>query len=303
MIVIGCEADGVADDFWRDKPAIDLHHHDENHRDDQRVLPVAKLRHGDQHRGNPAEQNAEVRDELQDHHEQADEQREFQSHDQQRDSDERAVDDRHQNLPAKKRDEVAVDLCQARDDLVLEIRRAQRQIIAPSPRNRPGIAQEKKQIDGHDHQPEQKTENAEKAFHAADDEIPDFFRQCRQLLLRPAHDLLDCLLDVGIFRILRLIFVGKGDDVLLAAVHQARDLRAELDALMINLRDDPNQNPDERQQRHCKNVKHRLRARRAEADKTLDNWIEQIRKNRRYRDRNEQRLHPGKRQPSRRRSR
>src|SRR5689334_14334365 len=100
------QTDGIADDARRVNVAFKILNDDENGGDDKGVRPIAPLKCGDEHGGDPANDDTDERNHRENDDEQADERREVQSHDGERAADEATVNEADEKLATEIGDDV-----------------------------------------------------------------------------------------------------------------------------------------------------------------------------------------------------
>src|SRR6476660_1425452 len=100
--------DGIADDPGSVKHSLQVLDDDENERHQERVPPIPPLKRGDENCGHPADNDADVRNHGQNDDEDADERRKVKTDDRESGSDEDAVDETDEQLPAKIGDDVII---------------------------------------------------------------------------------------------------------------------------------------------------------------------------------------------------
>ena len=214
------------------------------------------MRVGDHHGGNPAQRNAQIRNNLEYCHHQPDEQSKLYPKEEERQPNQRPVNHRHQNLTPEKRDQVAVNLVEAVHHLSLEWRSAQRQVIPPTLRNGLRVDEKIVEVERHEHQAQHKARRPKESLNAAADKSPGLERQLWKLLLHPVHD----LWNVGILWVTQVEPCNEAFDLsrrlLLACTDIAGKLFSELRTLVINLWRHPKRNQCHGQEHRRENRQH-----------------------------------------------
>src|ERR1043166_5463865 len=125
------QSDTIADDARGNDEALVQINNSKNQQHHDRMNPVAELHGGQGERRNQADDGAQIRNDAQHsgHHPQ--QQGVVQPQEKKSQGQKCARTQRHQNLAAKENNQTIVDRGQNENDLLLETRLAQRQVIAP----------------------------------------------------------------------------------------------------------------------------------------------------------------------------
>src|SRR2546423_12780746 len=111
---------GIPHNARGDEEPFQVLHHHKDAGDPERMVPSAPLRGGDEDSGDPAKDDADVRNQRQDNDEQADKRGEIQTGEVKGRTDKGAVYEANQKLTSEIRDNVIVDLGEDRRDFVFQ---------------------------------------------------------------------------------------------------------------------------------------------------------------------------------------
>src|ERR1035437_2378540 len=148
----------VAHDFGRDDEAFKRLHHGEHGEHQGGMLPVAVLHERQRERGNANHNRAEKRNHREKHRRKAKQKRVVHTDDEKAGRVKHRIANRHQNLPAKKCDEILLDGIEDKNHFLLRARILQWQIIFPASFDVVFLQQKIKRINGNQHQSRQQAE-------------------------------------------------------------------------------------------------------------------------------------------------
>ena len=158
----------IADDFWRCCQRVDLLHHDEDRHDAEHVgnRLEAKgrggfcMEPGNHAGGDEADDIADVGNDAENGHKDADEESVWQTVEGQGDTDEDAIDEADEHLATEEGDQVAIDLVQGIDEFAFEAGSFEWDVVVPMFLDAIAVLKEEKEVNGNHGKADAKADEA-----------------------------------------------------------------------------------------------------------------------------------------------